>query len=65
MLNLHRLVGVLAVSLVSSAIDDQRSANPEDVKTATSHLRVALDESLAGKPVTTAGTSPYGCSVKV
>lgn len=48
----------------NGAIDDQRSANPEDVKTAKNHLRAALDESLAGKPVTTAGTSPYGCSVK-
>ncbi len=48
----------------NGAIDDKRSYNPEDVKTAKNHLRVALDESLAGKPVTTASTSPYGCSVK-
>ena len=48
----------------NGAIDDQRSSNPEDVKTAKNHLRVALDESLAGKPVSTASTAPYGCSVK-
>lgn len=48
----------------NGAIDDKRSSNPEDVKTAKNHLRAALDESLAGKPVTTASTSPYGCSVK-
>lgn len=48
----------------NGAIDDKRSYNPDDVKTAKNHLRVALDESLAGKPVSTASTAPYGCSVK-
>jgi len=27
-------------------------------------VKVALDESLAGKSVSTAQTKPYGCSVK-
>lgn len=48
----------------NGAIDDKRSANPADVKTATNYVRVALTEALAGKPVTTPSTSPYGCSVK-
>lgn len=46
------------------AIDDKRSANPEDVKTAKNFVRVALNEALAGKPVSTASTTPYGCTVK-
>ena len=46
------------------AIDDKRSTNPADVKTAKNYVRVALGESLAGKPVSTASTTPYGCSVK-
>ena len=46
------------------AIDDKRSADPADVKTATNHVRAALTEALAGKPVTVASTTPYGCSVK-
>lgn len=46
------------------AIDDKRSTNPADVKTAKNYVRVALEESLAGKPVSTASTTPYGCSVK-
>ncbi len=46
------------------AIDDKRSANPADVKTAKNYVRVALNESLAGKPVATASTTPYGCTVK-
>ena len=46
------------------AIDDKRSTNPEDVKGARNHVRAALGEVLAGKPVSTASTVPYGCSVK-
>jgi peroxiredoxin len=48
----------------NGAIDDKRSANPADVKTANNYVRAALAEALAGKPVTTASTSPYGCSIK-
>jgi peroxiredoxin len=48
----------------AGAIDDKRSANPADVRTARNHVKAALDESLAGKPVTVASTVPYGCSVK-
>ncbi len=46
------------------AIDDKRSANPADTKTANNYVRAALNESMAGKPVTVASTTPYGCSVK-
>jgi peroxiredoxin len=48
----------------SGAIDDKRSANPADVKIANNYVRAALTEALAGKPVTIASTTPYGCSVK-
>jgi peroxiredoxin len=48
----------------AGAIDDKRSANPADVKTAKNFVRAALDESLAGKAVSQASTTPYGCSVK-
>lgn len=48
----------------AGAIDDKRSTNPADTKTASNHVRAALNESLAGKPVTVASTQPYGCSVK-
>ena len=46
------------------AIDDKRSTSPEDVKTSKNYVRVALNEAMAGKPVSTASTSPYGCTVK-
>ena len=48
----------------NGAIDDKRSANPADIKTANNYVRAALTEALAGKPVTVASTTPYGCSVK-
>ena len=48
----------------NGAIDDKRSANPEDVKGAKNYVVAALDELKAGKPVSTAATTPYGCSIK-
>ncbi len=48
----------------SGAIDDKRSARESDRKIANNYVRAALNESLAGKPVTIASTTPYGCSVK-
>jgi len=48
----------------AGGIDDKRTANPEDVKTAKNFVRTALGEALAGKPVSTPTAAPYGCSVK-
>ena len=50
--------------IYNGAIDDRRSSNPADAKTAKNYVRAALDEALAGKPVTVASSAPYGCSVK-
>ncbi len=48
----------------NGAIDDKRSTNLEDVKTAKNYVAAALDEIKAGKPVSVSTTAPYGCSVK-
>lgn len=48
----------------AGAIDSKASSNPADIATATNHVKQALTESLAGKPVSTPTTRPYGCSVK-
>lgn len=45
-------------------IDDKRSTNPADNRTARNHVRAALEEALAGKPVSVPTSQPYGCSVK-
>ncbi|MBA3507692.1 MAG: thioredoxin family protein [Betaproteobacteria bacterium] len=50
--------------LYNGAIDDKRSANPADAKTAKNYVRAALIEATTGKPVTMASTTPYGCTVK-
>lgn len=46
------------------AIDDAPSTDPSTVHAAHNYVAAALGESMAGKPVTTAVTRPYGCSVK-
>ena len=48
----------------AGAIDDKRSANPADIKTSMNHVAVALGEVAAGKAVTTATTTAYGCTIK-
>ena len=50
--------------IYEGAIDSKASANPADITSATNYVKVALEESLGGKPVSTANTKPYGCSVK-
>jgi peroxiredoxin len=52
------------VLVYAGGIDDKRSANPEDIKTAKNFVRVALSESLTGKSVSTPTATPYGCSIK-
>jgi peroxiredoxin len=50
--------------IYAGAIDDKRSANPADAKSANNYVRAALGEAMSGKPVTVASTTPYGCSIK-
>jgi hypothetical protein len=46
------------------AIDDRPSTDLADVPKAKNYVVTALDEAMAGKPVTTASSAPYGCAVK-
>jgi peroxiredoxin len=46
------------------AIDSKATPNPADIPNSTNYVKVALDESMAGKSVSTSSTKPYGCSVK-
>ncbi|MCC7439381.1 MAG: thioredoxin family protein [Armatimonadetes bacterium] len=50
--------------IYQGAIDNIRSADPEDVPNATNYVGQALDESMSGQPVSVGITQPYGCSVK-
>ena len=50
--------------IYEGAIDSKATPNPNDIPSSTNYVKVALDESMNGKPVSTANTRPYGCSVK-
>jgi peroxiredoxin len=50
--------------IYDGAIDDRPTPDPEDVKGARNYLNEALSAAMAGKPVPTPYTRPYGCSVK-
>src|SRR3989338_10986697 len=52
------------VLIYQGAIDDIRSTNPDDVAKARNYVSAALEEAMAGKPVSTPSTKSYGCSVK-
>ena len=48
----------------AGAIDDNSSFDPKTIEGARNHVAAALDALLGGKPVETASSKPYGCSVK-
>lgn len=50
--------------IYAGAIDSKPSASTADIASATNHVKGALAEALAGKPVSTPSTRAYGCSVK-
>ena len=50
--------------IYQGAIDSKPTTDVEDIKTADNYLNDALNAAMAGKPVPTAVTRPYGCSVK-
>ena len=50
--------------IYQGAIDDKPSPDPDTLPGAHNYVSAALNEALAGKPVTTAVTRSYGCSVK-
>jgi peroxiredoxin len=46
------------------AIDDKKSVEPADVAGAKNYVKQALDEAVAGKPVSEPTTTAYGCGIK-
>ena len=58
------IINPQGVLIYAGAIDSVASARVDDIKTATNYIRQGLTEALAGKPITTATTQAYGCSVK-
>lgn len=52
------------VLIYAGGIDDNDSANPAVIPDSQNYVAAALDEAMAGKPVTTAAARPYGCTIK-
>ena len=52
------------VLVYMGAIDDKKSVDAADVAGAKNYVKQALDEAMAGQPVSEATTTAYGCSVK-
>jgi peroxiredoxin len=52
------------VLIYAGAIDDIASPDPRDIPKAVNYVATALEEAMAGQPVSTPESHPYGCSVK-
>ncbi|HEU5283757.1 MAG TPA: thioredoxin family protein [Burkholderiales bacterium] len=50
--------------IFAGGIDDKATFRTADVKDARNFVAAALDESMAGRGVSTPAATPYGCSVK-
>ncbi len=48
----------------TGAIDDRPSTKSQDIPSSENYVRKALNELLAGNPVSQPRTKPYGCSIK-
>jgi hypothetical protein len=58
------VIGPSGKLLYDGAIDDRATTEVSDVAGSKNYVSAALTASLAGQPVATAYTRPYGCSVK-
>lgn len=58
------VIDARGVLVYQGAIDDIASTEQDDIKKAHNYVKIAIDDLLAGKPIATASTRAYGCSVK-
>jgi len=49
--------------IYAGAIDDRPSTRPQDPAAANNYVRAALTQATGGMTVSTANTTPYGCSI--
>ena len=58
------VINPTGILIYNGAIDDRPTTDPADIPGAKNYLSQALNEAIAGKPVSIPATTPYGCSVK-
>lgn len=58
------LIDAAGTLVYAGAIDSIPTANPADIANASNHVKQALTEHGAGKPISLPSTRAYGCTVK-
>ncbi len=58
------VINPAGILVYAGAIDDTPGTDISEIATAKNYVKEALDECMSDKPVTTAETKSYGCSVK-
>lgn len=58
------IVDAAGTLVYAGGIDSKATPNPADIATATNHVKVALGEVAAGKPISNPTTRAYGCAIK-
>jgi len=58
------IINPAGVLIYDGAIDSKATTDQADIASAKNYVSEALAEAMAGKPVTTPTSRPYGCSVK-
>jgi peroxiredoxin len=58
------IINAEGLLVYAGGIDSIPSARTADIEKATNYVRQGLTELLAGKPVSTPSSQPYGCSIK-
>jgi peroxiredoxin len=58
------IINPQGILIYNGAIDDKPTTDVADVPGAKNYVSMALDEAMAGKPVSVPTSRPYGCSVK-
>lgn len=58
------VIDAKGVLVYNGAIDSKPTSDAADIPSSTNYVRQALEEVMAGKPVSVPTSTPYGCSVK-
>lgn len=58
------IINPQGVLIYDGAIDDKPTTDAADISTAKNYVQAALEEAMAGRPVSAPTSRPYGCSVK-
>jgi peroxiredoxin len=58
------IINPQGIMIYDGAIDDHPTSDASDIPNSKNYVQAALTDAMAGKPLATGMTRPYGCSVK-